>query len=176
VRLPSRRPTARPWLLLALVLAVAPAGRALGQPPGAAPGLAGPPLAARFALPNGIVVLVAERPGLPIVALRAGVGAGAVLDPPDRPGLANLTALLLTRGTATRTGPEIDRASSLSAEPGGGGRDWAASPSVSEGPPGLDLLADVLGWPTFPGRGRAAAGESGVDPAAEDPGTVAAGL
>jgi len=180
----SRRPTARPWLLLALVLAVAPVGRALGQAPGAAPGLEGPPLAARFALPNGIVVLVAERPGLPIVTLRVGVGAGAVLDPPDRPGLANLTALLLTRGTATRTGPEIDRAIEFvgGSLEGDGGRDasgLALSVLRKDLRLGLDLLADVLTRPSFPEaeveRKREEVRAS-IRRAEEDPGTVAGRL
>ncbi len=66
-------------------------------------------LAYREVLPNGIVLLVAERPGVPIVAARVYVqGAGAAFDPADRQGLANLTAALLTRGTAKRTASEID--------------------------------------------------------------------
>jgi zinc protease len=113
------------------------------------------PLAERFRLPNGIVVLVAERPALPIVIARVAVSAGAVLDPPDKPGLANLTALLLPRGTRTRSGPEIDRAiefvgGSLEAE---GGRDWVElSLAVLRRDLGLglELLADALLEPTFP--------------------------
>src|SRR5437016_12491289 len=77
-------------------------------------GLASPaaaaPIAHREVLPNGIVLLVAERPAVPIVAVRALVQAGAVHDPPDRAGLANLTGVLLTRGTTKRTGPELDSA------------------------------------------------------------------
>jgi len=115
----------------------------------------GPPLAARFELPNGIVVLVAERPALPIVSVRVSVGAGAVLDPPDKAGLANLTALLLTRGTRTRTALEIDRAiefvgGSLETD---GGRDAgtvALAVLRRDLDLGLDLLADVLLRPTFP--------------------------
>src|SRR5207244_2276237 len=72
-------------------------------------GLASPaaaaPIAHREVLPNGIVLLVAERPAVPIVAVRALVQAGAVHDPPDRAGLANLTGGLLPRGTHKRTGP-----------------------------------------------------------------------
>src|SRR3989449_10321981 len=68
------------------------------------------PIAHREVLPNGIVLLVAERPAVPIVAVRALVQAGAVHDPPDRAGLANLTGVLLTRGTTKRTGPELDSA------------------------------------------------------------------
>jgi len=68
------------------------------------------PLAHREVLPNGMVLLVAERPAIPIVVVRLYLRAGAVYDPPDAGGLANLTADMLTRGTATRTGPELDRA------------------------------------------------------------------
>ena len=68
------------------------------------------PIAHREVVPNGIVLLVAERPAIPIVAVRAFSRAGAVLDPPDRAGLAGLTGSLLTRGTAKRSGPELDSA------------------------------------------------------------------
>src|SRR3989449_8459361 len=81
------------------------------------------PIAHREVLPNGIVLLVAERPAVPIVAVRALVQAGAVHDPPDRAGLANLTGVLLTRGTTKRTGPELDSAIEVvGGGPGAGGR------------------------------------------------------
>jgi zinc protease len=113
------------------------------------------PFAERVVLPNGMVLLVSERRALPIVAVSVYVRAGSVLDPPDSGGLANLTASLLTRGTAQRSGADIDRAiesvgGSLSS---GGGRDGAA---ISLGvlakdlPLGLDLLAEVLTQPSFP--------------------------
>jgi zinc protease len=119
------------------------------------PAPAARPLAERFRLPNGIVVLVAERPALPIVIARVAVNAGAVLDAPDKAGLANLTALLLPRGTRTRSGPEIDRAiefvgGSLEAE---GGRDWielSLAVLRRDLGLGLELLADALLEPTFP--------------------------
>jgi len=146
----SRLGLARAAGLLALLTAlVVPAA---AQAPGTA---GGPPLAVRVTLPNGVVVLVAERPALPIVIVRVAVGAGAVLDPPDKTGLANLTALMLPRGTTSRTGPAIDRAiefvgGSLTAD---GGRD-AATLGVAvlarDLALGLDLLADVLRRPTFP--------------------------
>src|SRR5438093_10265738 len=68
------------------------------------------PLAHREVLPNGIVLLVAERPAVPIVSVRVFSRAGAAFDPPDRAGLANLTGALLTRGTAKRSGQQIDSA------------------------------------------------------------------
>src|SRR5262244_774557 len=88
------------------------------------------PLAHREVLPNGIVLLVAERPAIPIVITRVFVRAGAVHDPPDREGLANLTGALLTRGTSRQSGPEIDSAIEFvggSLESGGGSDGISAS-------------------------------------------------
>src|SRR5438093_9890811 len=68
------------------------------------------PIAHREVLPNGIVLLVAERPAVPIVAVRVYFRAGSAFDPPDAPGLSSLTAEPLTRGTAARSGEELDRA------------------------------------------------------------------
>src|SRR5438270_13104748 len=68
------------------------------------------PLAHREVLSNGIVLLVAERPAVPIVAVRVFTRAGAVLDPPDKAGLASLVGASLTRGTAKHSGPELDAA------------------------------------------------------------------
>jgi zinc protease len=113
-------------------------------------------LAHREVLANGIVLLVAERPGVPIVAARAYVqGAGAAFDPAGRRGLANLTATLLARGTATRTAAEIDAAIEfvVGRLDTGADRDGLAvavdvlRKDVSLG---LDLLAEVLLAPAFP--------------------------
>jgi zinc protease len=158
-----------PALLVALALLLAvPAGAAK-------------PIAHREVLPNGIVLLVAERPAVPIVVVRAFAHAGAVLDPPDRAGLANLTGALLTRGTAKHTGPQLDSAiefvgGSLSA---GAGRDGlTASLAVlrKDLTLGLDLLAEVLLTPTFPAdelKRKAAQIQAAIKRSEEDPGTVA---
>jgi zinc protease len=143
-------------------------------------GAAGP-IAHREVLPNGIVLLVAERPAIPILAVRVYSRAGAVLDPPDRAGLAGLTGSLLTRGTAKRSGPELDSAiefvgGSLEA---GAGRDGL---SVSLGvlkrdlALGLDLMAEVLLSPTFPEaefKRKVAQTQAAIKRSEEDPGTVA---
>src|SRR5262249_24252145 len=68
------------------------------------------PLAHRGGLSNGVLLLVAERPAIPIIAVRVSHRAGAVFDPPDHAGLANLTGAVLTRGTAKRSGPELNAA------------------------------------------------------------------
>ena len=44
------------------------------------------PIAHREVLPNGIVLLVAERPDVPIVAVRVFLKAGSVFDPADKGG------------------------------------------------------------------------------------------
>jgi zinc protease len=146
----------------------------------AVPAGAARPIAHREVLPNGIVLLVAERPAVPIVVVRAFAQAGAVLDPPDRAGLANLTGALLTRGTGKHTGPELDSAiefvgGGLSA---GAGRDGlTASLSVlrKDLGLGLDLLGEVLLTPTFPAdelTRKAAQIQAAIKRSEEDPGTV----
>ncbi len=100
------------------------------------------------------MLLVAERPAIPIVVVRVGVPAGAVHDPADALGVANLTAALLTRGTARRTGPELDRAiefvgGSLEAGAGSDGATVTLSVLKKDLALGLDLLAEVLLQPAF---------------------------
>lgn len=121
----------------------------------AVPAQAAGPLAHREVLPDGAVLLVAERHALPIVVVRISVPAGAVRDPADALGLANLTAELLTRGTARRSGPELDRAiefvgGSLEADAGRDDATISLSVLKKDLPLGLDLLAEVLLAPAFP--------------------------
>jgi zinc protease len=156
-------------LALALVLlAAAPAAAA--------------PLAHREVLPNGIVLLVAERPAVPIVAVRMLVRAGASFDPPDRAGLANLTGAVLTRGTAKHTGPELDSAIEFvggSLEAGAGRDNLTASLRVLKKDLGLglDLLAEVVLTPAFPQAEvtrKVAEIQAAIKRSEEDPGTLAA--
>ena len=113
------------------------------------------PLAHREVLSNGIRLLVAPRPAVPIVIVRVYLRAGSAFDPPDAPGLANLTASLLTRGTAARTGPELDRAiefvgGALEAEAGRDGTAVTLAVLRKDLDLGLDLLAEALLGPAFP--------------------------
>ena len=146
----------------------------------AAPAAAAP-IAHREVLPNGIVLLVAERPGVPIVAVRVFTRAGASFEPRDRAGLANLTGALLTRGTAKHTGPQIDEAIEFvggSLEAGAGRDGLTASLSVLKRDIGLglDLLAEVVLSPTFPEaelKRKVAQIQAGIKRSEEDPNTVA---
>src|SRR5262245_21997203 len=139
------------------------------------------PLASRDVLPNGIRLLVAARPSIPIVVLRAYVRAGSAYDPGDAPGLANLTAELLTRGTAKRTGPDLDRAiefvgGSLEADAGRDGTTVSLAVLKKDLELGLDLLAEVLREPSFPEdelRRKAADIEAALRRSEENPEVVA---
>ena len=129
-------------IALALLLAVPPMAPAA-------------PLAHREVLPNGIVLLVAERPAIPIVAVRVSHRAGAVFDPPDHAGLANLTGAVITRGTAKRSGPELDAAiefvgGHLEAGAGRDGLSESLSVLKRDLGLGLDLLQEVVLTPAFP--------------------------
>ena len=153
---PARRarPAARARVGRTAIALVALAGLVvapgwLGRAPAA------PPLAHREVLPGGTVLLVAERPEVPIAVVDVYLRAGSVLDPPGAEGLANLTAGALTRGTRQRSGPELDRAiefvgGSLVVDAGRDGTTVSLNVLKKDLALGLDLLGEVLLTPTFP--------------------------
>lgn len=154
-------------LLVLLVVSVAPAAN-LG--------------AHREVLPNGIVLLVSERPAVPIVIARVYTRAGAVLDPSGKEGLANLTGSLLTRGTAKRTGPELDAKIEFvggTLEAGAGRDGMSASLAVlkKDVTLGLDLLHEIILSPSFPEaefKRKIAQIQAGIKRSEESPDAVAA--
>jgi zinc protease len=134
-------------LALAMALVILAPAHADATPSG--------PVAHREVLPNGIVLLVAERPAVPIVAVRLYHRAGASWDPPGQAGLANLTGALLTRGTAKRSGTELDSAiefvgGRLEAWAGRDGMTVSLSVLRKDLALGLDLVQEVVRQPTFP--------------------------
>jgi zinc protease len=157
-------------LVLLLALSIASSAPAAG------------PRAHREVLPNGIVLLVSERPAIPIVVVRVFTSAGAVLDPPGKEGLANLTGALLTRGAGKRTGPEIDAAIEFvggSLEAGAGRDGMTASLAIlkKDLALGLDLLRDVVLSPMFPEaelKRQVAEIQAAIKRSEESPDTVAA--
>jgi zinc protease len=140
------------------------------------------PLAHREVLPNGMVLLVAERPTIPLVVVRVYLHAGSVYDPPAAGGLANLTADMLTRGTARRAGPELDQAiefvgGSLEGDAGRDGASLSLSVLKKDLRLGLDLLAEVLLTPAFPEpelKRRSEEIAASIERSEQDPATVAA--
>src|SRR6185369_7373298 len=153
-------------LIALLVLAAAPASAA--------------PIAHREVLPNGIVLLVAERAGVPIVAVRVFLRAGAAFEPRDRAGVANLTGSLLTRGTAKHTASEIDEAiefvgGSLEAGAGRDGLSVSLSVLKRDLALGLDLLGEVVLTPAFPEtelKRKVTQIQAAIKRSEEDPNTV----
>ena len=134
--------------------AVAPGDRSRVPVPGPAPALKVPPQR-HFQLANGLKVRLVEYHRLPIVALHLVVDAGAVYDPPDKPGLASFTAAMLTEGTKTRSATKIsDDLGFLGATLSAGAGFDSASLSGSVLSAHLDellqIFADVLLNPTFP--------------------------
>jgi zinc protease len=169
-RMPRHAP---PSLLSLLVIVVALAASAASAAP----------LAHREVLPNGMILLVAERPAIPIVITRVYVrDAGAVSDPAGREGLAHLTGGLLTRGAGRRTGPEIDSAiefvgGSLEAGAGRDGVGVSLAVLKKDLDLGLDLLRDVVLAPTFPDaelQRKVKETQAAIKRSEESPDTVAA--
>ncbi len=129
--------------VLMLCLLVSPlAARALG------------PVVVQETLTSGAALLVSEQRNLPLVLIRVVVDAGARRDPAGQGGLAQLTADLLTEGTATRSAQEIKDAvdfvgASLSVSADQDYAIVALQVLRKDLDTGLALLADVLLHPAF---------------------------
>ena len=149
--------TASAALLLASLTAGALAQTAQPQatpPPPAPPRSVQLPVPVERALPNGLRVVVAERRTTPLVTASLLIKNGGEVDPAQLSGLADMTAALLTKGTTTRTAPQIAEAVEAlggSIESGAGWDRSTASVSVMSArlPQALEILADVVRRPTF---------------------------
>ncbi len=108
-----------------------------------------------FTLPNGLTVYVVERHELPIVSAQLQILAGSASNPADRPGLAGMTAALLTEGTTKRSAEEIANAASMlgsdleSRSDSDTARLGISLLSWNIGR-GLELVADSAEHPAFP--------------------------
>jgi zinc protease len=107
-----------------------------------------------FTLSNGLTVYLVERHELPIVAVQLLTLAGSAQNPPDHPGLAGITAALLTEGTTKRTAEEIaNEASLLGSDLNSHSDADSARLSLSllsrNVGRGLELVADSLEHPAF---------------------------
>ena len=111
----------------------------------------------RERLENGLELVVASRRGVPLASARIVFRGGASLDPAGRTGLAHLVALAARRGTARRSGEDIDLlVESLGADIGAGVDEDATYVGLSAPsealPRCLEVLGDVAMAPTFPAR------------------------
>ena len=113
------------------------------------------PASREVRLPNGALVILAEKHDVPMIAVRGFLRGGSVADPPGKEGVANLTASLLRKGAGKRTAEEIAalvEGLGASLDTGGG---LEASYAVGEFMARdqntmLDVIADLLRRPTFP--------------------------
>lgn len=112
------------------------------------------PIGERYVLDNGMVLLVKENHALPVVMVNMIIKAGSVMEPPEKAGLAHLTAGLLTKGAGKKSANDISEAieyvgGSLST---GGGIDYASAGLTvlkRDIDTGFSLLSEVLIQPTF---------------------------
>jgi zinc protease len=106
-------------------------------------------------LDNGAILLVAERPSLPMVVINILFKSGAAADPAGKEGVANLTAELLTRGTtqhsAQALAEELDfLGASLGVDADLETTSVTLTTLTKNLSASLALLAEVLTSPIFP--------------------------
>ncbi|MCS7176163.1 MAG: insulinase family protein [Candidatus Kapabacteria bacterium] len=106
-----------------------------------------------FQLPNGLKVFLIEDHEQPTVTLRLQINAGDASD--DIPGVAHLTALMLTKGAGKRSAQQIAAAidsvgATLRASSAGDFTSVTASTLKKHLRLVLEIFADVVQRPTFP--------------------------
>lgn len=109
----------------------------------------------KASLPNGLTLLLMEHHEVPLVSFSMIVKSGSVADPAGKEGLASATAVLLRKGTKTRSAEQISQElDSIGAQFfAGANPDYitiGAEFLRKDLAKGLDLLADSLLNPTFP--------------------------
>ncbi len=113
------------------------------------------PDAAAKTLPNGLRTFVVPSREAPMVSVRVVLtGAGSINDPAGLPGVANLTADMLTQGTATRSAEDIAQAidfvgGRLSASANEDGTYVTVTVVKKDFALAMDLLSDILLHPAF---------------------------
>ena len=131
----------------------APTAQATPPPP-AAPRNVPIPKPVERTLANGLRVVVVERSNMPLVSAALMIRNGGEVDPPQLAGLADMTASLLTKGTQTRTAPQIAEAIEALGGSIESGARWDASTAnvgvmSSRINNAMEILADVVRRPTF---------------------------
>lgn len=117
-------------------------------------GLAADIAPTKFLSANGMTVLVLEQHFLPIVEVHALIKAGSAQDPPEKAGVANLTASLLDEGTTTRSSKQLAEqidfvGGSLEAKASEDFTTATARVLKKDVDLGFSLLADILQHPAF---------------------------
>jgi len=97
---------------------------------------------------------VIERSETPLVSAQLIIRNGGEVDPPELPGVADITANLLTKGTQTRDATQIAEAVEALGGALESGARWDASTATvgvmsAKIGPAMEILADVVRRPTF---------------------------
>ncbi|MCA1593621.1 MAG: insulinase family protein [Acidobacteria bacterium] len=150
-------------------------------PPPAAPRSVTIPKPFERTLKNGLRVIVIEDHDTTLVSSLLMVKNGAEVDPSALGGLADMTASLLTKGTKTRTAPEIAQAIEALGATINSGAGWDASRASvnvmsSKIEPAMAILADVVRNPVFKDEEIERLRQQNLDSLAvalRDPGTLA---
>ncbi|HEY0405069.1 MAG TPA: pitrilysin family protein [Pyrinomonadaceae bacterium] len=140
--------------LIIFMISINTQGQQEQPPPPSAPRTVKLPQPVERTLKNGLRVIVVERGGMPLVSAQLLVKNGGEVDPDALPGVANMTATLLTEGTATRTAPqiaeEIEALGGRLASRAGWDASGASVNVMSERvAPAMRILADVIRNPAF---------------------------
>lgn len=106
-------------------------------------------------LGNGLVVMVVDMPGRPLVSATVVVPVGAADEPPEDAGAAVLAARAMTEGTERYDAVALTEAAerlgaSIHAESGWDATSVGVDVPSARLDPALELLAEVLLRPTFP--------------------------
>ena len=106
-------------------------------------------------LPNGLTVAVAERKGVPLVAVQLMVGTGSTYEEMETAGLVKTSLDLLTKGTKTRNATKIANdvellGGNLSTNVGMDFSGISLNVTSDKIAQGLEVLSDVVLHPTFP--------------------------
>ncbi len=114
-----------------------------------------PPVPRRDRLDNGLNVLYVEDSRLPAVSLSLIIDGGATVDPPDRPGLSHLTAIMLPEGTPSMTSQEIAEemefiGAHLSSSAGYEQATVSTAALTQHRGKAMEILADVVTRANFP--------------------------
>lgn len=108
-------------------------------------------------LVNGVRLIVAPVPKLPIATVLLLAEAGAASDPAGKEGLAQLTAQLLLEGSEAVDGAALTEQLELLGASASASADWdiavvRCTALVDRLPRALEILGDVLRAPAFPAR------------------------
>lgn len=136
------------------IVVAAPADQRVQPPAPGAPVTPSLPTPRERRLANGMRLVVIERHALPIVTAYLVTGGGSSTDPAARGGVAELTADLLTKGTATRSATDIARdVETLGGAIGGDavrdGMFLSLTVKSDQLAPAMDVFADVAMHPSF---------------------------